>query len=666
MSLTLDECQIEAVRTNKDKVLVVAAPGSGKTTVIVNRVYYLMKELKVSKDNIIVITFTRAAAQNMKERFQRLWKGEGVPFFGTFHGLFYKILKRHKGDINIISPSAAYSLIDRSLQEYMDEVGEDKVRDILNSISLFKCSGSSIEAFNSSMDKEVFISCLKNYEAYKAKNKLWDFDDIQIETKKLFQEDKSLLSKYRNLFKHILVDEFQDCDYLQIQLIKMLCEKSSLFSVGDEDQCIYAFRGSNPQCMVNFQKHFEKGIKYFLDYNYRSAENIVECSKSLIKHNKERYEKNIKAFRKDSGRVNVNYVYNEVQQAESVVSEIISAVNKGMNYGDNAVLFRTNKESRNIIDAFIRKKIPFILLDKEYNFFEHFICRDILSYLRLSIDCKDRESFCCIINKPFRYVSKSSILEVKSHMYSTDCFEILKSIKDIPVFQIKNIERLQKDIAYLNKISLNSAINTVLMELGYIDYLKEYSTKYKVPFEELEELLEEFIEAASEYKSILTFLSHVEEYTAEIKNSTKKNKEDSVILSTIHGVKGMEFNNVHIINCNEENIPHKNSLKDGIEEERRLFYVGVTRAVNALNLYAPKKILGKEKEVSRFLKESSFRSSSSMIYPYKVNETIYHKYFKQGSISKINDNVIEIKFNDGISRQFDIDVLMKNKLIEKI
>lgn len=666
MSVNLDKYQQAAVKTEKDKVLVVAAPGSGKTTVIINRVYYLMKYKKVSADNIIVITFTRAAAQNMKNRFQKLWPGVKSPFFGTFHGLFYKILKRHLGDIKIIEPGMAFNIINNTLLGYLDEVGEDKVKEVLNNISIFKCSEVEPNSFQPTIDKEVFIHCKNNYENYKNKNNLWDFDDIQLEAKELFINNKSLLDSYRKLFKHILVDEFQDCDALQIEIVKMLSKGNHLFAVGDEDQCIYTFRGSKPECMVDFQKHFSSGVKYFLNYNYRSTNNIVEGSKSLIINNKQRYEKDIKAYRKQEGEIQVNYVFNEGLQAESIAAYIEKEYSKGVNYSNHAVLFRTNQEARSIIDAFIRKKIPFVMLDKEYNFFEHFICRDILAYLRLSIDNKDRDSFLRIINKPFRYISKHSLLEVKNYTYSSDCFEILKGNKDIPAFQIKNLDRLQKDIASLNKTSLHSAINRIILEFSYLDYLKEYSIKYKVPFEELQELLDEFIQSAEEYKSIISFLAHVEVYTEEIKNSARKKDGDSVIISTIHGVKGMEFNSVFIVNCCEETIPHINSIEDNLEEERRLFYVGVTRAINKLNLYVPKNILGKKREVSRFIGESSFRGTIEEKETFKKDDYVYHKAFHKGKVLKVQDNVVEIMFSDGSSKKFDINILIENDLIEKL
>ncbi len=666
MTLKPDKYQIKAIKASENRVLVVAAPGSGKTTVILERVIHIMKSREVKAGNIIVITFTRAAAENMKRRFQNSLPSDESPFFGTFHGLFYKILRRHRGDINIIAPSLSFNLINNTLQKYMEEVGEDKVKEVLNNISLKKSMEIQGEAFKPSIDSAVFFQCLETYEEYKEKHNLWDFDDIQIEAYKLFKNDKQILQSYRRLFKHILVDEFQDCDNLQIELLKLLIEGNNLFAVGDEDQSIYAFRGSNPQCMVEFQERFPGGKKYFLSFNYRSTKNIIEGSKNLIAYNKERYSKEIMPFRKDTGSIRVRYVYNESVEAEEIALYIQEEKRKGNKFSSNAVLFRTNQEARGVIDAFIRRKIPFLLLDKVYNFYDHFICRDIIAYLKLSIDNTDRESFLRIINKPFRYISRSALNEVKSYPYVKDAFQILKDVKDIPVFQLKNIDALKRDINSLNKASLSGAIHRILTELGYLDYLRDYSSKNKLLFDDLQGIIDEFNLAAEEHKSIIGLLAYIEEYSKELRESYQSNGDNSVILSTIHGVKGMEFPNVFIINCCEDYLPHKNSSEENIEEERRLFYVGVTRAINNLFIFSPKMTLGKERTVSRFIKESAFLSLEQKEIPFEVGDEIFHKSFYEGKVSYIDESTIEINFKDDIKRRFDLSILLSRGLIKKL
>jgi DNA helicase II / ATP-dependent DNA helicase PcrA len=710
----LDEAQKKAVFNQDRNVLVLACPGSGKTTVLINKVLYLTRygkvynssftpeDLKagdlellnsyiegkknlliksdqarvqyllgfrrVNPNNIVVITFTKAAAANMKERYKMLSKSADTPFFGTFHGLFYKLLIRHYGNIKIIEVSEAYRILSNTLVNYMDEVSDDKIKDIRSRISLFKCSEASLEDFDSHISKDIFVSCYNTYENYKKERGLLDFDDIQIKFKELLVKNNNIAEMYRKGFKYMLLDEFQDSDNIQLQVIKELNKYNSLFGVGDEDQCIYSFRGSRPDYMVDFQKYFKNGVKLQLSTNYRSAENIVSIAGSLIKNNVKRNEKSMKAFKKVKKQVEVSGYYDENSQAEDIALRIekLSALGN-YEYKDCSVLYRTNLESRSLIDAFIRKKIPFKLLDKEYNFFDHFICRDLAAYLKLSISNDDMDSFRRVINKPFRYVSRVSLEKLSCSSIKGSCFDFMKSLQEIPVFQIKTLDKLQKDIHGLNKMSLQGAIANIINNLGYHDYIKEYSQKFKIQISELEDILEEFKEAAASYNTIITFLSHIEQVGQEIHKSTEKNKDDNrVTLSTIHGVKGMEFKNVFIINCVEEILPHINNIEEDIEEERRLFFVAVTRAIDNLFMCIPRNFRGKYKPSSRFVEECSINLSENMESIYKAGVEVIHNSFGKGKIIDINKNVIEIKFEGDISRKFDIAVLHNQGIIKKL
>ena len=659
MKVNLDKYQKKAVYINKKNVLVVAAPGSGKTTVIINRVNYLVTELNIKVGNIIVITFTRAAADNMRTRYKNVFNREVAPFFGTFHGLFYKILLREGYNISIIQGGIAHRIIKSVLAKYSDEVSEDKIKEVLNNISFFKTSLKNIEDFKPSISKDIFAEALEKYEEYKKKNGLWDFDDLSIKVITLFKENKEVLNKYLFLFKYVLVDEFQDCDELQIEFLKMMNENNSLFAVGDEDQCIYSFRGSKPEYMVTFQDIFKGGEKIYLSINYRSNENIVEASKGVIKNNSKRNSKKINSYKKTNGIIKFSSPYDESLQGE----EISKIVEKSMeNISENAVLYRTNMEARSMIDTFTRRKVPFVLLDKGYNFFEHFISKDILAYLRLAINIKDRESFLYIINKPFRYVSKSNLEYLRNYREDKCPFDILIEKKDTPPYQAKKLDELRRDIIHLNKLSLASAIQYVVTELGYIDYLKEYSERYNQSIDDLEDIVEEFKSAADGLRTIIELLAHVEKVKEKIEES--KEVKEGVILSTIHGVKGMEFKNVFLINANEETIPHRSSMEENIEEERRLFYVGITRAIDNLYIFSPKTQRGKFKDPSRFVTEGGFREiESNEDYGIKVNDIIIHKAYGKGHVSELSKDVIKINFGDGISKSFSLRVLVENNLI---
>lgn len=659
MRVILDKDQEKAVNTEEKNVLVVAAPGSGKTTVIINRVEHLIQQRKVLPGNIIVITFTRAAAENMRERYKKTFNHEKAPFFGTFHGLFYKILLREGYDIKIMEGAKAHNLIKNVIARFFDDVNDDKVREVLNNISLYKTSLKPIDEFKPTVSKDIFIECYNAYEQYKKKEKVWDFDDLSVAVLKLLVGNEAILQKYKRLFRYILVDEFQDCDELQIKFLLLINGGNELFAVGDEDQCIYSFRGSRPEYMVNFHNTFNKGVKINLETNYRSKMNIVDVSKRIIVNNESRNNKAIKAHSTGNGIVRFMTPYNEFAQGEEI-AKIVKENYEGK-YSDNAVLYRTNMEARSLVDTFTRLKIPFVLLDKGYNFFNHFICKDIINYLKLSLDPYDKEAFISIINKPFRYMSKTNISYVRNYLERKTPYDILICKSDTPPFQGKKLDDLRKEIAYLNKISLGSAIQYIISTIGYIDYLKEYAEKYGQSIDDLEDVLEEFKGAAEGFKTINEFLVHVKNVGEQIENS--KAVEDGIILSTIHGVKGMEFKNVFLINCNEETIPHRSSMEDNIEEERRLFYVGVTRAINNVYVFAPKTLRGKFKEVSRFVNEGEFGQEAIIKdYGLKIGETVYHRTYGEGIISEINDDKITIKFLDE-QRSFSLRVLMENNLI---
>ncbi|MGL5151500.1 MAG: ATP-dependent helicase [Clostridium sp.] len=658
--MNLDRYQLDAVRGKEKNILVVAAPGSGKTTVIVNRVRYMMSELNIPNRNIIIITFTKAAASNMKERFGQ----HNAPFFGTFHSLFYKILLRENRNVKIVESYMINRIVESIIKKYSDNISEDKVKEVINNISRFKTSISTLEEFEPTIVKDVFIEALKEYQQYLEKDGSMDFDDLALEVLKLFQ-DKEKLNEYRHIFKYMLVDEFQDCDELQIQFLRMINNngENSLFAVGDEDQCIYSFRGSKPEYMVSFSNIFNKGKKYYLSMNYRSLKNIVKASINVIKNNTNRNDKEIFHSRQGDGEVILQETYDEKTQGEFIVKKIRELLLNGEQYKDNIILYRTNMESTSIIDILIKENIPFNMLDGEYNFFQHFICKDILSYLKYSLDLYNKELFSLIINKPFRYVAKSSIAYVKKYSEYKNPFDILIQKNDTPPFQRKKLEDVKRDIAMLAKLSLGSAIQYIISDMGYIDYLKEYSEKIGSNLDDLEGILEEFKVSASSFRTINEFLTHIKEVEEKVKENKNNKDKNRVNLATIHRVKGMEFKNVFIINCNEDTIPHK-SADENIEEERRIFYVGITRAEDKVFIISPKTQKGSFVEKSRFIKEGEIEEKKIKI-DMKIGENIFIKNQGLGEITSIVKDVIKVKYKDGIEKSYSYTILSQNGLIIK-
>ncbi|WP_061995865.1 ATP-dependent helicase [Clostridium sp. ATCC 25772] len=656
----LDNEKLQAILSDETNTLVSAGPGSGKTTVIVYKVYHLIKYKNINPRNIIILTFTKAAANNMKDRYKELAKSEHTPFFGTFHGLFYKILTHYYGEIKIMNSSESFKLIRSFLSSYMDEVSDDKVKEYLNAISIFKSSGLNLFEFETKLDKDLFKNAYEIYESYKKEKGLCDFDDLQIMCKQLFIKNPKLLNGYSNMFKYILIDEFQDCDELQIEILKMLNKDNFVFAVGDEDQCIYSFRGSKPKYMITFEENFKDSKILYLQTNYRCAKNIVSLSNDLIKHNKSRRAKTIIPYKKIDGDIRVLNVENDTKQGLYIANHIEKTVlSSNYNYSDFAILYRTNLESRRIIDTFIKRSIPFKLIDKEFNFFNHFICKDILSYLKLSLDMKNKDAFTSIINKPFRYISKNAIEKIKSSKIDIDCFETLKELDNIRSFQIKNIDELKLDIHNLNKMSLGSAISFIINSLGYYDYLREYTSRFKIDITDFDSILDEFQSIATEHRTIVALLSYIEEYNDFLHSN--KNNSDGVILSTIHSVKGMEFKNIFIINAVEGYIPHESNIEDNLEEERRLMYVALTRAIDNLYILIPSTIQNKTYKISPFIKECNYK----LKLPFDVNDTVIHGNNNEGIVTYIDEDIIEIKFTDQCKR-FDLKTLINYDLLRKL
>lgn len=658
----LDKWQLGAVENTKRNLLIVAPPGSGKTTVIINRIEYLINFKGVRGENIIVITFTKAAAKNMYLRYVHNNNPEVPAFFGTFHSLFYKILYNHLANPQIITQSQCLRIVDYTLRKYTESINEDKLKGIVNGIYLYKSSEMNLDDFKYEGDKEVFYNCYMEYEKYKRENGLLDFEDLQLMCKKLLKKDKTLCNYYKNKFKYILIDEFQDCDNMQLSILKMLNENNSIFAVGDEDQCIYGFRGSNPQCMVYFDKYFKDGEKVYLHKNYRSVLNVVNLSRTFIKNNKLRNDKIIEAFKESIGDINILACRDEREEAIKIAQYIKNFIkDKKLEYKDIAILYRTNKESLSLIDIFLKKGIPFKLLDKNYNFFNHFLCKDIISYLKLSLNEDDRESFTNIINKPLRYISKVDIHNLNKNPLKESCFEILESYK-LPIFKLKIIRDLQKKIKKMKKMSPIDAIEYILSSLNYEDYIENYSKKTKKDKEELMDVIEVLKSSAEDFKTIGEFIDYMEKGN----DALPKESTNSVTLSSIHGVKGMEFESVFIVNCIEGNIPHKNSGEENLEEERRIFYVGITRTKKYLTLCIPEVYRGQYSLPSKFIGECGLDKNIYNKAIYKNGEKVKHLYLGEGVVDKVDENSIDVVFKNNIKRKINIKNVIENKILRLI
>jgi len=600
--------QKKAIMHKNGPALVLAGPGSGKTAVITARTEYLIKECKVNPASILVITFTKAAATEMKQRFLRkTGENHTTVTFGTFHAVFFSVLKHayHLNAQNIIRDEQRYQymkeIIYRIGMEYEDE--NEIVSSILSEISMVKNTGIKLENYYAKCCSEnLFRDIYKLYSEKLLNQRLIDFDDMLVYTYELFIQRKDILSAWQNKFRYILIDEFQDINKIQYDIIKMLAlPENNLFIVGDDDQSIYRFRGAKPEIMLNFNKDYENSMQVLLDVNYRSKPSIVVPSLRLINHNLQRFKKEITAFSKDMDKaIRVKSFENQKQENLCMIDQILTHVKNEGQYEDIAILFRTNTQPRLLMGQLMEYNIPFSIRDKIPNIYDHWVTKDIFTYIRMAKGSRERKDFLRIMNRPKRYISRESVED------SSISFETLGAYYEKQPWVAERIEKLEYDLKVIDRISPFAAINYIRNGIGYDEFCKEYASYRKISEEDIFDVLEELSERAKEFKTYDEWFCHIEKYEKELEELSRKKNEvtNSVSLATLHSSKGLEFPIVFIIDVNEGIMPYKKAvLEHEIEEERRMFYVGMTRAQKELYLYSVKNLNNHEMELSRFLKE---------------------------------------------------------------
>ncbi|MCI6466847.1 MAG: ATP-dependent helicase [Faecalicatena sp.] len=605
--MSFSKAQTEAVTHGKGPCLVLAGPGSGKTLTIVNRMKYLIEELKVRPEEILVITFTKYAAAEMKNRFIQLMGNKSLPVtVGTFHGIYYGILKwaYRFGPQNILSEEEKYQLIRHVVNhqeiEIFDE--EDFLQEIATEIGKIKNNRLDIEEYRSvKCDPAAFCNIYREYENERKRVRKIDFDDMLVLCCELFQSREDILRMWQEKFQYILIDEFQDINQVQYDVIKMLAApQNNLFAVGDDDQSIYGFRGADAKLMFQFQKDFPDAKQILLDINYRSTSNIVENALKVIANNELRFEKAIHANKERGAGLHVQEVRDPVEEAEYVLDEIQSRIEAGGKPEDIAVLFRIHTDARPLVEGMMERKIPFQMREHMPNVYNHFIAKDIRTYFKMALGSRERQEFLQIMNRPKRYIGRDSLSG------KTVAFEDLRRFYCDKDWMLDRVDQFEWDLKMLVKMAPYAAIQYLRKRIGYDDFLREYAKERKVKINDLFEVLAELEEASRPFATLEEWFTHVEEYTNALKLREKKREEirDGVRLMTMHAAKGLEFDTVYIIEANEGQVPYKKALKEqGVEEERRLFYVAMTRAKEVLKIIYVKNKNGKETSPSRFVDE---------------------------------------------------------------
>ena len=635
MSDQLNEAQCKAVMHGEGPMLVLAGPGSGKTFTITNRISNLITHFEVPPQNILVITFTREAAMNMQRRFLASQNRICPVNFGTFHAIFYQMLIKsgcRQADA-ILKDSDKKHLMIPLLKDYIKTVGQTTSpgNDVLNedagkclaAIIYFKNTANSDKAAKILEEpyRQGFTHILAQYEEKRAATGKMDFDDMLYQCLRMLQDDKNILKIWQERFQYILIDEFQDINPMQYKIVRLLAgEKCNLFVVGDDDQSIYGFRGSEPSLMKNFQKDYPGCEQVLLDKNYRSRSDIVKASLKVISENKNRFVKELKAAKEE---------YSKQVKARVTVK---SYVDKGEEYRyltgclstlseeqliETAILFRTNSQMQSFASVLLKAGIPYVMKEKGSCIYDHFVMQDISAFFRVAGGDLRRSQFLQIMNKPYRGIRREALeKEIVTFEDIRTYYRKYAYPEELPRLLIQ-LGELEDGLKRLRKLSPYLAISYLRKGMGYEAYLRRKAALDKAKFSEWMELLEMAGEELKGYSNTKEWMEYQEVFRQEMKKRTDKrnsfdesneriNQQNSaksgVRLMTVHASKGLEFERVWIPDVNEGTFPYGHmQSEETVEEERRMLYVAMTRAKEYLELTFVTGTKERPRLMSRFL-----------------------------------------------------------------
>lgn len=648
----LNKAQTQAVTHFEGPMLVLAGPGSGKTRVITERIHHLIADRGVPPSEILVITFTKAAAAEMRQRYQKLYSMDSVGVrFGTFHAIFFMILKYayHYSADNIVREEVRREILKELIHSTKLEIQDENefINDLESEISRVKGDRIDLKHYYSPLcSGEIFQEIFQGYQRTLERKRLLDFDDMLVYCYELLSQREDILKMWQQQFRYILIDEFQDICLVQYDIIRLLAApENNLFIVGDDDQSIYGFRGAKPDIMKQFLKDYPTAEKCLLEINYRCAAPIVQAAGRVIAQNKNRMEKEIRAAKEYSvmpeydskerdvvqeifpegggwgvKRVSTGETLLEIrkfdknaQQNKEIREKILDYQKRGLSLREMAVLFRTNTQARALSSMLMEYNIPFSMKERIPNLYDHWIVQDVLAYIRVAQGNRERGQVMRIINKPKRYVHRNAFTEPYAD------FEELKRFYEDKDWMVDRIEQLQYDLSMLACMKPYAAVNFIRRGIGYEEYVSEYAEYRGIRAGELLEILEELQEEAKKHDSFEGWFAYIQEYREELLKQSQKagengrQTEDAVQLMTMHGAKGLEFTCVFIPDANEGVTPHSKSiLTADMEEERRMFYVAMTRAKKHLHISYLKERFNKEVDISRFVQEI-------MVSPFEAN-----------------------------------------------
>ena len=676
----LNSEQRKAVTTTEGPLLVLAGAGSGKTRVLTTRIAYLIEELGINPDNVLAITFTNKASKEMKERILGMLGPIAYKIqISTFHSFGLYLLKKHyellgyDHNFTILDSDDVLTLIKKIIKDMNLDPKEYNPKAIRNQISGAKNQLMDAEEYSKYANnsyEEIVVDVYRKYEKKLKLNNSFDFDDLLMMPLKLFRMYPNILKEYQEKYQYILVDEYQDTNEAQYVMVKMLAAKyKNICVVGDESQAIYSWRGANYKNILNFEKDYKDAKTILLEENYRSTKTILNAANDIIKNNKERKDKNLWTNNDEGIKIKYHRCYDEKEEANYIKDEIKQLINSGVNKSDIAILYRTNAQSRTLEEALLRENIPYKVIGSFY-FYNRKEIKDLIAYLKLLYNSNDDINLLRIINVPKRGIGLKTIENLTSKAMLNNCsiYDIIDSGKEL---QFKNIiEELKK---LKDNVTLTELIDLILEKTGIKqELISENTLEAEVRLENLEEF-KSITRNFEEVNGLISLEEFLEEISLVSDIEEHKNNSEVVTLMTIHSAKGLEFNNVFIAGMEEGIFPHTNSFNElsGIEEERRLCYVAVTRAKQKLYIVNSRKrmLFGQESynPPSRFINEISeeyldidnsaidsnekeivvkkdYSANFDHSVEFNVGDHVVHDTFGNGIIVKVDKSILSIAF----------------------
>lgn len=602
----LNSEQQSAVNCIEGQLLVVACPGSGKTTVIIERVKHML-DSGINPESILVITFTKEAALQMSERYKKEY-GSTKVFFGTIHSICFRVIAKAYGIqiSNLLKEGEQWDFFRNYLYKRVktDDM-ENYIKNLFAELSLIKNADISLSSYTpKNVEKQILRDSINAYEEFKKENRKIDFDDMLIWCRKAFQNKPDELAFWQNKFRYIMIDEYQDTNKVQAEIFYMLAgEKGNLCVVGDDDQSIYRFRAADPDIMLGFPQKYPQCNVVSLDVNYRSEQEIIHRATALIKNNQNRFQKNFKGFKNEKGTVQAIPCDSPETQDMAVLKKISDLNKRGVPYNEMAILYRTNTENQLLIGKLLNLKVPFYTTETPRDYHLDFVFQDIMAYWRISQGTDKKGDFLRILNRPTRYLkrelfknctfNKKELLKVceNSSQSSSAKQKIIEMFVDID--NLSKIEDPTKFINYMvNIMDYDAAID------AYCEFCRRDKS-------EARDLLKTLTAEARSFTTMKEWNDYAEYYAEALRKLKKEKRKEGVCLSTFHSSKGLEWEYVFIINANEDNCPFKKAESDAdYAEERRLFYVALTRAKRSCSMFYSKKGMSEDRH-SRYLEEMS-------------------------------------------------------------